>query len=300
MGFTKVSVYPILEKEKRKLQMLAKSFIPTLITLLVLNACQDSPPTPINNQASDVQAASSASSESLTARLPDTAPIIHVLTTGSVSPFNFRDENGNVIGFEPDLIEAIAANQGMRVQIIPKSWEQVWATIDKNPNEPTLAMNTIGITEERQKKYLLSESYVRAPNALAVLKDSPIQTVRDANGKKISVMQGSTIILDEIKAQNIKPAQLVNRNSLYLTLGAITNHSADVAWGDKLVMAYYAKNMNVPIRFIDLPNDGVDDRVVFILNKKDTELLDKINRGLANLKADGTYDKIYQKWFGTK
>ena len=58
--------------------------------------------------------------------------------------------------------------------------------------------------------------------------------------------------------------------------------------------------MNVPIRFIDLPNDGVDDRVVFILNKKDTELLDKINRGLANLKADGTYDKIYQKWFGTK
>ena len=282
MGFTKVSVYPILEKEKRKLQMLAKSFIPTLITLLVLNACQDSPPAPINNQASDVQAASSASSESLTARLPDTAPIIHVLTTGSVSPFNFRDENGNVIGFEPDLIEAIAANQGMRVQIIPKSWEQVWATIDKNPNEPTLAMNTIGITEERQKK------------------DSPIQTVRDANGKKISVMQGSTIILDEIKAQNIKPAQLVNRNSLYLTLGAITNHSADVAWGDKLVMAYYAKNMNVPIRFIDLPNDGVDDRVVFILNKKDTELLDKINRGLANLKADGTYDKIYQKWFGTK
>lgn len=125
MGFTKVSVYPILEKEKRKLQMLAKSFIPTLITLLVLNACQDSPPAPINNQASDVQAASSASSESLTARLPDTAPIIHVLTTGSVSPFNFRDENGNVIGFEPDLIEAIAANQGMRVQIIPKSWEQV-------------------------------------------------------------------------------------------------------------------------------------------------------------------------------
>ena len=68
-----------------------------------------------------------------------------------MSPFNFRDENGNVIGFEPDLIEAIAANQGMRVQIIPKSWEQVWATIDKNPNEPTLAMNTIGITEERQK-----------------------------------------------------------------------------------------------------------------------------------------------------
>lgn len=279
------------------------SMFTILCTSLVLAACHHTPSPDQSVSAVSAAGVSAASSETSVAssRLPENAPILHVITTGSTTPFNYRDENGHVIGFESDLIHAIAANQGMRVQIITQKWKQIFNTIDNGLIDQAVAMDTIGVTEERLKKYYLSDSYIQVPNAIAVLEDSDIQKISDLNGKNISIMQNSEVVLDEMKAQHIQPAKIENRDSLYLALGAMMDRSADAVWGDKLVMAYYAKTMpNKKIRFIDLPEDGLDDGVVFLMNRKNTDLLNKINTGLANIKQNGTYNQIYQKWFGTK
>ena len=86
-------------------------------------------------------------------------------------------------------------------------------------------------------------------------------------------------------------------STTYLALVAINEKKADAAIVDKLVAAYSLKNMGMQSRFVPFQSEE-EGSVVFAAHKDDAELINKVNAGLANIKKNGVYNKIYKKWFG--
>lgn len=281
-------------------QSLLKIAVVALFSSMTLSACQDNAPSTNTSAASSnanpIAAASEASSTAyvneFAVGLPDNAPTIVAATEAKEPPFEFRDKQGHIIGFEVDLLTAAAANQGIRVQFLDVPWAGIFAGLDKKSYD--LVMGTAGETAERRAKYALSKPYYATPNVIVVTKDSPITKIEDLNGKKVGVMSGG-VAEDDLAKRKVK-AELVVAPTSYLQIANLVQGKTDAAITVGLTAAYYADTLdNHPIRLIPFKREE-DAQVYFVMNKDNNGVLDKINAGLDNIKQNGTFDKIHQKW----
>ena len=226
-------------------------------------------------------------------RLKLLLPEIVVATEHKNPPFEFKDEHGNTIGFDADILSAIGADQGFKVTIVDAKWNTIFEGLQAK--EYRIVMGSVANTQERQAKFALSNIYAHAPNSIVVSADSPIKEAADLAGKKVSIIAGSSS-LDELAHRKIKVNEMPV-STAYLALVAVNDKQADAAIVDKLVAAYSLKNMSLSSRFIPFQTEE-EGSVVFAAHKDDAELINKVNAGLANIKKNGVYDKIYKKWFG--
>lgn len=269
-----------------------------LSTTLLLSACQDGMPAAQTPQTAS-QAAIAASIPAnkpyineFAAHLPADAPSITAATTAKEPPFEFRDKDGHIIGFEVDLLTAAAANQGIKVQFMDKPWEDIFEGLEQKSYD--VVMGTAGETAERREKYALSKPYYATPNVIVVPKDSPIKKLEDLNGKKVGVMSGG-IAQDDLSKHQIK-AEFVTVSTSYAQIVSLAKGQTDAAVMVGLSAAYYADSLDhYEIRLIPFKPDE-EAQIYFVMNKNNPELLDKINKGLDNIKQNGVFDKIQQKW----
>lgn len=251
-----------------------------LCCLWALNACSTEPAAPAS-----VSAASTA----------DAGPTYLVATEASYAPFEFRDENGLVIGYDVDILNAVAADQGFKVRFINQRWDGIFDTL--NTGERHIVAAALGVTEERRQQFALSDPYGSAPNMVVYL--NPEWTLQNPGDlkKRTVVIQSDTSVAQQLQAAGV--SHIHTTPTLYLALKQVLNHQADAVAGDSAVLRYYLKNLpDIQYRSLMLPEPSGDESIVFALKKDNTELLAKINAGLANIKANGTYAKINEKWFG--
>jgi len=160
--------------------------------------------------------------------------------------------------------------------------------------------NGYAITPERAEKVLLSEPYITDAQAIIVLKYSDIQTKADLEGKLVSTQQSSSSV-DKIKADASGIFEKLGRD---LVLYPSNNNSfSDLESGrvDAVVVGevygrYYKKQSGKDVYRVLEDNFGEDEMAV-ALKKGNTELQERVNAALAEMKADGTFDEIYDKWF---
>lgn len=231
--------------------------------------------------ASSQAAASSTNSKSSLTRVA--APIN--------PPFVTRDKQGQATGFDVEIMQAIAEMEGMNLEFIPRVWEGALATLENDESDVVIAAVTLN--PERAEKYLASSTYVSTPNSLVVLADSPIKSIDDLKGKVVGVEAGSSILRDKDKYPNTEFREF---KTSYLAVNEMMNKTIDAVASQKLHAQYLLKDDKTGVRFIDLPS-AYPDKVIMV-KKGNTELVNKINSGLDKIKANGTYDKIYTKWFG--
>lgn len=208
-------------------------------------------------------------------------------------PFVTKDERGIAIGFDVEIIQEIAKRENLNLNIISRaSWDGALDTLDTS--EGDIVISAVTLNPERSEKYLASKTYVSTPNTLVVVATSPILSINDLAGKVVGVEQGASLAKDKDKYPNTEFKEF---KTSYLALTEVIRKNIDAAAGQKLHMQYLLKdNKDATVRFIDLPS-AYPDKVIMV-KKGNTELIDKINSGLDKIKADGTYDEIYQKWFG--
>lgn len=212
-------------------------------------------------------------------------------------PFEYADENNSnkIVGFDVDLINAIAADQGFRVQ---------WKDLEFDALIPALQSGQIDIiasgmtiTDEREKVVDFTEPYINAGLALAVAADNEeIKSIDDLKGKVAAVQQGSTgsQAAEKLKAEgkigNI--IYLAHVNDIILN---IQNGRADFMINDLPVTnAYISKHPGV-IKIVD--DKLQSESYGFAVKSGNNELLNMLNTGLENVKQDGTYDEIMAKYF---
>ncbi|HFL3828710.1 TPA: transporter substrate-binding domain-containing protein, partial [Clostridioides difficile] len=160
--------------------------------------------------------------------------------------------------------------------------------------------NGYSINEERKEKVAFTQAYLENKQIIMTLADSDIKDKADLKDKKVAVQNGSSTL----EAINKEP-EIVETFAGGEPVLFDTNHEAimdleagraDAVVSDEVLARYYIKQKN-PEDYKILEEDFGEEEYGIGLRKEDKKLLDKINNVLDEMRKDGSYDKIYKKWF---
>jgi len=219
-------------------------------------------------------------------------PVLKVAADCAFVPFEFVDENNKIVGFDVDLVMAIGEVLGYEIQFLNQAWDGLIPSL-LNKNIDMIASG-MSITEERAKQVNFSDPYFTSVLTIVVHKNNnDIKTLDDLAGKKVGVQINTT---GDFAASEVEGAKISRYNTVPETLQNIVLGIIDAAVIDMPVAdAFFAANPNAPLKHVGKVSE--DDYFGLAIRKEDTELLAKVNAALKQLKEDGTYDKIYNKWF---
>ena len=222
--------------------------------------------------------------------------VLTVVTEASFAPFEFKQED-KFVGFDIELINAIGAAEGYKVQITHMGFDSLIPALQSNKAD--CAISGMSITPERKKSIDFSTSYFDAGLIIAVPKATEgISTLDDLQGKKIAGQVGTigADACDGVKAKDpkteIKYFDAIGEAFMEMEKGGI-----DAVVNDQAVTAYYIQTTGKDK--VKMVGDvfSAEDQYGIAVKKGNTEILKVINDGLAKIKANGEYDKIYKKWF---
>nr|WP_314486952.1 transporter substrate-binding domain-containing protein [uncultured Kingella sp.] len=228
------------------------------------------------------------------AAVNDNRPVYNVyFDINGIAPFVMADADNRPSGFGIDLVTAIGDKQGFRPNFIPHDFTGMLEDLGKGAD---MAVSAISITDERRALVDFTNSHFESSQALLVPEGSTITTVNDLKGKKVAIAEGSVgeDMLSQIQAGN---GSIVRNPSVWAAVQQVMRKEVDAAFSDVAPLTYYANNYkDRKLRVIIDPSLPKDYYALAVAKGK-PELLKKLNAGIEQVKADGTFDKIYQKWF---
>ncbi len=225
-------------------------------------------------------------------------PTYKVLTNATFPPFDTIDEStGAVIGFDMDLIAAIGEDQGFNVEFVDMAFEALIPAIEAG-NGDIIAAGMWSGDPERVEKVDFSNTYYTDGAALLVKKDNDTITGLDSltPSQKVAT-QIATNYADDLNAlvDEGKLGQAVILDGFDTCVLQVLNGDVDAMMaGASIVQAYMEKNPD-QLKVVG-DKDSYED-LGFAVKKGNSELLKKINDGLANLMENGKYDELLKKWF---
>ena len=212
-------------------------------------------------------------------------------------PFQF-EQGGEIVGFDVDVIDLVAKRLGVEQAIVDTPFEGIQSGEDLNARKCDIAAAAMTITPERQEKIAFSDPYFDANQALLVEKGSGIKTFDDLEGETLGVQSGTTGKM--YAEENAVPAgvELKDYEDLALELSAVKSGQIPAAINDIPVLLDYAKQ-NPDVEVTATFETG--EQYGFGMKKGTSEELQSVvNEVIQKAKSDGTYDRLYEKWFGQK
>ncbi|RWR13960.1 glutamine ABC transporter substrate-binding protein [Siminovitchia fortis] len=218
-----------------------------------------------------------------------------VASDTSFVPFEFK-EKGEYVGFDIDLINAIADEVGFEIKLETTNFDGIIPGLQTGSFD--IAIAGITITDERKKTVDFSDPYYDAGLRIGVAVDNDdINSIEDLKGKTVATRLGSTSA-DYIK-ENIEGAKASQFEQLDQAYLAVENGSADAILYDSPNVAYYIQTKGKDsLKMVGELYQAEQYGIAFA--KGQDELVSKVNEALSTLKENGKYDEIYEKWFGEK
>lgn len=217
---------------------------------------------------------------------------IYIGTDATYPPMEFRDEKGEIVGFDIDLGRAIAEELGVEAVFIDTAWDGIFPALDAGKFD--IIISSTSITEERLKSKEMSDPYYVTSQAIAVRKDNTtIKGPEDLKGKVVAVQIGTTgdLAVSEIEGVTVKRFDTIDKAYM-----EVLNGRADAVVNDLSEVAYRMK-MLPDMKIVATFREG-EEKYGVTMRKGDLELLAAINEALRKIKESGKYDEIYRKWFG--
>ncbi|RZQ65145.1 transporter substrate-binding domain-containing protein [Amycolatopsis suaedae] len=213
------------------------------------------------------------------------------------APFQFT-QGDKTVGFDVDLVDLVLPLVGASEQkIFDTPFEGIQTGESLNIGKCDVAAAAMTIKPERQAVMDFSDPYFDAKQALLVKKGSGLDSLEKLRGKKLGVQQGTT---GEKYANENKDKfgyEIIQFEDLALEQTAVKTGQVDAGINDDVVLLDYLKaNPDVEV------TTTFDTGEVYgiAVKKGNGALLAKVNEALKKAKSDGTYDRIYEKWFGKK
>lgn len=220
-------------------------------------------------------------------------PILHAATHANWNPFEYLDK-GEITGFDIDLIRAMAEKAGYQIEITDTGWEAIFEQIRQGQTD--LAISGITITKDREQGYAFSRPYFVSRQAILTA-DPAVNSAKDlAGGKTIAVQNGSTgqEAMEKLLGKNA-PALKKTPMSIQMLVGG----QADAIVGDATSVSSIARQYPDQHFRIVYDDSAFTPEFFGIMYPKngDPAIREKLDAALAALIKDGTYAKIYSKWF---
>ena len=214
-------------------------------------------------------------------------------TEGTYAPFTFHDASGTLTGFDVEIAQEVSKRLGIKPQFVETNWDGMFAGLDAKRFD--MVANEVSIRPDRLEKYDFSDPYIVSKAVLIVHKDNTdIKTWTDLKGKKSA--QSLTSNLTDIAKQN--GAEIVGTDGFNQAIDLLLSKRVDATVNDGLSFLDLKKHKpDVALKVVAEQPEGSQSGLQF--RKGNPELVAAVNKALADMKSDGTYLKISQKYFGT-
>ena len=234
--------------------------------------------------------------------------VIRIGTEGAYPPWNYTEANGELAGFEIDLANAMCEKMNATCEFVAQDWDGIIPALMNGRYDAIMA--GMSITEERKERISFSTGYVSDPAFFLAEKSSPLQQadtldeVKAAIDGKVVGVQTATIHQNFIDQEltglvELKLYDTQENMELDLSIGRIDAALADAAaWNAFLEKPDGANFAMFGPRLTGSEFPVFGEGVGVGLRKDDTELLERVNAALAELKEDGTVTVLSNQYFG--
>ena len=244
------------------------------------------------SQAASSAAASETAGEAASTEAGDAAgEKLVVGTNAAFPPFEYVGDDGQPDGFDVALIKAIGEKIGAEIEVQDMEFDSLVSSIG---NKIDLAIAGMTVTDERKNMVDFSEPYYEAVQSVIVPKDSAISSAEDLKGATIGTQLGTT---GNFLADDIEGATVSTYNKGVDAVNDLNNGRIDCVIIDKNPAEVFGEQFSDKLTV--LPGSQFEfetENYAIALKKGNTELAEKINKALEELKADGTYDKLVSQY----
>ena len=215
-------------------------------------------------------------------------------TNANWPPLEYVDENGDIVGFEIDLIKAMSEVTGVPMDYVNTSWDTIFAGLANGQYDGIASGVTV--TEERKQTIDFSTTIYQVTQSILTKKEnSDLTTVESLSGKTVGVQMGTTghFAMEEYPEITIKAYE-----DIALAIEDMINGNSDAVVCDSVIASDYVlanesyKDMLV---VTGTASETIED-IAIAVEKGNTELLEIINSSLETLKENGKLDELYSKW----
>ncbi len=216
-----------------------------------------------------------------------------IATDTAFPPFEFTDASGNFVGIDVDIVAAIAEDQGFEYEMQSLGFDAAITAVQSGQADGVIA--GMSITEERKEKFDFSDSYYSADVTMAVAKGSDVKTYEDLNGKTVAVKtgtNGSDYAKSVADQYGFKIVEFKDSPTMYQDV--IAGNTA-ACFEDYPVMAYNIQQ-GAGLEIPEGMTAAGSDYGFAVKKGENAELLEAFQTGLANIKANGKYQEIVDKY----
>ena len=212
---------------------------------------------------------------------------IVMVTNAEFPPYEYH-ENNTIVGIDADIARAIADQMGMELEIQDMAFDSLIPAIQSGKADFAAAGMTVN--EERLRKVDFTETYAEAAQVIIVKEGSAIAAPADLTGKKIGVQTGTT---GDIYADDVENAEVQRFNKGMEAVMALTQDKLDAVIIDREPAKVFVKE-NEGLKILD--EAFTEEEYAIAIKKGNTELLDKMNAAIKELKESGELQKIVDKY----
>jgi ABC-type amino acid transport substrate-binding protein len=218
---------------------------------------------------------------------------ITVASNIAYPPFE-SSPKGRPKGFDIELMKEIGNRAGFEVEYENVRFDSILRGL--NTDLFDAAISAMTITEDRERQIDFSDPYFNADQALLVASESEVQSIDDLAESPVGVQAGST---GQMKAEELLDGEQIGEIAPYRTIGeafaALEHEKVEGVIYDLSAAHGKIAKSDGKIRFVEPISTGEQYGIAF---PKDSPLVDPVNKALAEIKDDGTYEKLYKKWIG--
>ncbi len=221
-----------------------------------------------------------------------TAKKIVVATDATWPPMEFMDADKNIVGYDVDLMKAVAKEAGFEVEFRNVAWDGIFAGLAAG--EYDAVISSVTITEERQKEFDFSEPYINAGQIVVVGVDSTITGPETLSGYTAGAQIGTT---GAIAVQGMAGVTLKEYDEVGLAFEDLVAGRLDAVICDTPVAADFAlqrAEYRAKLKIVGEP--FTDEYYGILVQKGNTEMLDLINKGLKAVQDKGVDTQLEAQW----
>ncbi len=218
-----------------------------------------------------------------------------VATDCTWPPMEFLDENKQPVGFDVDFITEVGKAAGFEVDVRNIAWDGIFGGVATGQYDIVAAATTI--TPERQKQFDFSDPYYEVAQAVVLPAGQSIKNLEDLKGKKVGGQIGTTGVF-VIRKSGV-PVDLKEYDDVGLAIQDMLGGRLDAVICDDPVAMYYANKKADTAGKLNL-SFKTDEKEYygFTVRKGRKDLVEKLNKGIKEVKASGVEAKLLDKWMG--
>ncbi|WP_186431008.1 transporter substrate-binding domain-containing protein [Clostridium sp. BSD9I1] len=208
-------------------------------------------------------------------------------------PFEYLDESHTYVGFNVDLIRAVALRSGIEVKFTPMKWEDACEKLKQGEVDIIEGMKR---TAERDKLYDFSEEILTNSQSIFVLNENNyLNKYEDLVRHTVAIQKGDVAINNLQSMERVKIIFTKDQEDAFKKL---LSKEVDAFIGNTLTGVYYANKLSInnKLKIVGGPLNSTAYSIA--VRKGDKATLELLNKGIKEIKENGTYDMIYTKWFG--